>query len=154
MTHIQANFTRAMPLEGSLLADLLADGMLAGGLKAHAARDWSRASLERTSTHRPFGIEGEQGKQAVTVELRSAGIADDKVAEEDDADIVTPSREDAIRLLTLHAGSCPWQPMLRVAVGLAFAAWAMGVAADLGVKSVERPHYTSIEPLPSLANIM
>jgi hypothetical protein len=150
MTHIQANFAGATPLEGPLVCGLVATGTLPERLRRFAGQGWVQAFPETGTAHGFLGARGGQRKDALADTAPAASAGDDQLAYAvaNNTRFVT-RRANAVHLLTLHAGWQPWQPLLALAVGIAFAAWAVGVAADLGAGAAARPHYGSVEALPT-----
>jgi hypothetical protein len=148
MTYIQANFAGATPLEGPLVAGLVTSGALPDRLKAFAGQDWVQAFLEEETADSPFDAKGEQVNDALAGNSPSAGDDHISGAVANATHFVT-CRENAVRLLAQHAGSEPWRPLLALALGIAFASLAIGVAADFGASAAARPHYSSVEVLPT-----
>ena len=151
MTHIRANFAGATPLEGPLVAGLVAGGILPGRPDTDAAEDWVQALVGKDTARRLFGATGGQGNDAALTDTPpEANVGDDRLPDAGaDATHFVTRRANAVRLLTLHAGPYPWQPLLALALGIAFASLAIGLAADLGATAAARPHYTSVEALPT-----
>jgi hypothetical protein len=150
MTHVQANFAGATPLEGPLVSGLVATGTLPDRLKAFAGQHWVQTLAKKDTAQTSLAARAEQGSDVVDDNPASAGAANHQPSDvaASDRHLVT-ARENAVRVLTEHAGPYPWQPVLALALGIAFASLAIGVAADLGAGAAARPHYVAVDALPT-----
>ena len=150
MKHIQPNFAGATALEGPLVSSLVATGTLPDRLKSFAGQHWVQTFLEKDTAPAAVAARAGQGSDAVVDNPPSAAAKNNPLSNAGAADThFVTRRENAVRVLTEHAGPYPWQPLLALAIGLAFASLAIGVAADLGAGAAARPHYAAVEALPS-----
>jgi hypothetical protein len=144
MMRIQANFIGGAALAGSLASAPVAT--LPDRLKAFAGRHRVQTFLDKEPAR---SAKAEQGGDAIARSVRSAGAVSDRRSNAGAVETrFVTRRENAVRALTAHAGPYPWQPVLALALGIAFASLAIGVAADLGAGAAARPHYAGVAALP------